>query len=236
MKEDLRELPEVGLDPRKPDLSPKEDYTDELNEKSPNTKNFNQYTKQEVKFMNDTGRSTTPKFPKGPSGLYQDKDDEKIKSLLVYNLKRRHNQTLKSVPISYSFTQRNNEIFAKQTSSKNIKTHKLADKLDSNIHTKVSDEICEEITSNDDKPLNHFTVSNRFYNESQFPNSLNIDQRKNIPKLASIKKPQTFSFINTAEGSSIKTDFRNATMQFVPVGKSYKIPNKTLNSEANTPK
>lgn len=218
--------------------SSKEDYTDDINEKSPHINNLSEYNKAQAKFIKTSERSMTPRFP-GP-GLKTDtrKRSEDRKSLPIFK-----NDPLKSKkpPLSYYGLSQNslqtgsdqsdkrNKIFVLNNSAVQLRVPEL------DLAPKNFDDISEEIMSKNDKPFTHIDSSRTVYRESQLAHlagSMNLDRRRTGPRLSGVNINKTYSFMNFEEGvEDHPSNPTSVATNLIPADRFKKQMGRTLDSE-----
>ena len=220
----------------------KEDYTEELNEMSPNTKYFHKYSELETKFLNKPGAgpSITPQFQKQNTYNYMESTNNNLgrKPVLNYSQSAVANDG-RNAPLTYSFNQKNAKTLSEQIPAKHITSTSNFSGTSQNPLRMGSgnyNEVSEEIVSRVDKPMVRINSNKAFYNGYQISDLNNSAKLMNAPKNLTVKKVDTFSFMNHDEKSNPKTNYKNLTSDIGTIRKDYKTANKIVTSERILPK
>ena len=150
----------------------REDYTEELNETSPNTKYFNKYSKQEAKFLSKpSGRSITPHFEKRNTFGYLDKGSTNNKPSLINGLNNQTNAYNKNLSLTYKYSPKNTRPLHEQIPPKNIintayNTPNASNREYATFSQNVN-EILDEVTSKNEKPTTQILNKRDYYLGSQ---------------------------------------------------------------------
>lgn len=220
----------------------KEDYTEELNEMSPNTKYFHKYSELETKFLNKpgAGQTITPQFQKQNTYNYLENNNNLArKPVLNYSQSAVANEG-RNVPLTYSFNQKNAKTLSEQIPAKqiisNTSSYTASQQNPLRMNSGNYNEVSEEIVSRVDKPMVRINSNKAFYNGYQISEMNSSAKLMNAPKNLTVKKVDTFSFMHHDEKSNPKNNYKNLTSDIGTIRKDYKNANKIVTSERILPK
>lgn len=238
-KQQLQPQPQIKKTSSKPpymEKSSKEDYTEELNEMSPNTKYFHKYSELETKFLNKPGGGITPQFQKQNTSSYLESSNNNLskKPVLNYSQSAVTNE-MRNIPLTYSFNQKNTKTLSEQIPAKQIvsnnNSYTSSNQNPLRMGSQNYGEVSEEIISRIDKPMV------RINSNKAFSNGYQIAERNNSGKqLLNVKKVDTFSFMSQNDKSDPKTNYKNLTSDVGALRKDFKNANKIVTSERILPK
>ena len=214
----------------KDDNAFKEDYTDELNERSPNVKGIPSYERLETKFLNQTANFGGLSSQKGGGLSDIARGNKGRMASLSFDFRKPESPSSQSYRISYSSRQNNLKMIPEQVPAKIVLSPDVTPNRVNNVNWNVSsqllDEVSDEIVSKDDKPFNHITNNRALYHQSNIGSIEKIKSPLNGNRKAGDERVEAFPFAIYDDKVHQRPGFKNMTVDLGSLDKYLRSPNK----------
>lgn len=201
-----RAIPSIS-DRRKYDRSAREDFTEDLNEKSSTNRNLFRFSNMETKFINRPEIDATPKFSKEVA-TFAAFDFSQVQSGLADNFyrqaaKRSSRTPSARTPISYGANQKHCKLLSAKVPAKNM-----------HISGATPDTL--RLPEIENSARNYEDVSEGINSKSENPFG-SLSNRRGAPKIPGINRSQSFSFMVTEEEQQPEEPFdpKSMTMDMI---------------------